>query len=352
MDSLVRFRDGMLPFFSLWRDKKDFYLTVLAFFYAVFGTFCACLSNSYADRVSTNNKVPISEKYSAPDVLLDTLRPYFYSHRWIPRNIPDIFVVVSGLMALGLCLTRKERTCLVLRRYLVILGTLYLLRSPMIALTVLPAPMLYCVADYDENIWYDTLLLMAQMRVSCGDVFFSGHTIIFASSYHVYRTYSPWPLLTTVVGFTSFFGMFSLILATYHYSIDVLAGFILTTGIWMIYHWAAQVDDLKSTTVGKFVQFWENGGASQSKDHWMTDRRQELPKYHYANRHLQYRTEPGTMLSPQRDPKYHGASYSWTPDTQFRGLEGSAEPVTGSGRRSTNRANGRIMHSRPQLAVE
>lgn len=174
----------------LARSKRDMLLLFYSFCYLFVCTFIVCLANTIADRTNTNAFKPASEKYVAPDLLLNSSYKVFESSTWIPKDIADIFVQTCFLMIIGRVLLMGRWTVTVIRRGFYIIGTLYLLRAPMVVLTVLPSPWVNCVTNVNSSLLAETMQLLSQQKLACGDVFFSGHSIIFTSLIFVYWIYN------------------------------------------------------------------------------------------------------------------------------------------------------------------
>lgn len=57
----------------------------------------------------------------------------------------------------------------------------------------------------------------------------------------------------------SIFSMWSLILSSYHYTIDVLAGLLFTVSVWTVFHWIIRIRVLREETwLGALVWFIDN----------------------------------------------------------------------------------------------
>lgn len=65
----------------------------------------------------------------------------------------------------------------IIRRYVLVLGVLFLLRGATIVLTTLPNPQTTCVATATGNTWIEGFLIMFGIHKTCRDMFFSGHTV-------------------------------------------------------------------------------------------------------------------------------------------------------------------------------
>lgn len=295
-----------ITWFKLFRDKWDLVHLFYALIWFTFCVFMVSMANAYADRINPNNKIPLESKYVAPDIVLEPAFKFFQSNTWIPRDIPDVLVQTCTLLCLLRCFMFGQWSVTVLRRCFWIIGFLYLLRAPFVSLTVLPTPWIECEAKFDPDFFTDTFQLFSQQRMPCGDVFFSGHTILFTISILVYWTYNtpspafhltktavlipPAPtarslhrhhhghasttsipqapmIITTrylllcyitniIVTLLAIIGSFSLILASYHYTIDVIMAIVVTVTAWTGYHWCVRIPGLKyGTWVGRLINW-------------------------------------------------------------------------------------------------
>jgi len=61
--------------------------------------------------------------------------------------------------------------------------------------------------------------------------------------------------INVLVTIMNVIGMYSLIMASYHYSIDVLCAFIFSLMFWAIYHWAISIPELGSTWWGDIINY-------------------------------------------------------------------------------------------------
>jgi hypothetical protein len=219
-----------------WRNKKDFCLFIISTVYLLVCMYVVSISNGLTDarnmNLRTSRKQNTTHYTYFPDLLIDgDLR--------IPD--PDIchkLLIPAAVFALILLLCSSFRCFTITRRSFYVIGTMYLLRALCINLTVIPNPNPLCVVEgRSENPFYDGFLILTGQRTACGDIFFSGHTIVFATVFWLYVTYQSSVILTVCIGLYCFVGMFTLVFSRLHYSIDVLTGFILTSLIWSIFHW-------------------------------------------------------------------------------------------------------------------
>ncbi|KAF4709367.1 hypothetical protein FOZ62_029590, partial [Perkinsus olseni] len=117
-----------------------------------------------------------------------------YYHGRTPELLPDLgfylFPRIEILhladywnvsMAVGtmvpVVLFHPERRKVILR-FLAIQGSVFLLRSATIIVTLLPQPYPLCVngSSPDENVFIEAVKIVLGIRITCGDLLFSGHT--------------------------------------------------------------------------------------------------------------------------------------------------------------------------------
>jgi len=286
------------PYLKIYRNNRDIILTLYAAIWFFFCTYLVSLANSYADRINTNvNNTEEDIDYVAPDALLETANKFFTDNTWIPRSIADYLVRFTAGLIILRALTLKSYTLTVSRRILYVMGFVYLLRACFIPLTVLPTPWVTCKKDYKDNIFYDALLIVFQIRAACGDVFFSGHTIMFTLNIVEYWYYCKKIWINILITILNITGMYTLIMASYHYSIDVLCAFIFSVMFWAIYHWAISIPELGATWWGNIVNYFDDP---------LYYEHEELPLAYESNNNImddQRNISDITELSPQDKEK-------------------------------------------------
>ncbi|KAJ2939632.1 hypothetical protein O0L34_g14352 [Tuta absoluta] len=200
--------------------------------------------------VIVHDKVPDMKKYPPlPDLFLDNV-PH------IPWAFDMCEITGSLLMAIWLLvlLFHKHRF-IILRRFFALAGTVFLLRCFTMLITSLSVPgshlkcepRSYPPAD-DLTVWgrrlrqaYD-IWSGAGMSVrgvrTCGDYMFSGHTValtllnFFITEYTSRNLY----LLHILTWVMNMFGIFFILAAHEHYSIDVFIAFYITSRLFLYYH--------------------------------------------------------------------------------------------------------------------
>lgn len=234
------------------KSLRDIQLTIFSLSYFFLCLFIVCIGNSIADRVNPNNLLPVDQRRALPDPLMHVANR-LYRKLGLPYNLSDQLIGVAFLSSLLRIVTLQSLASTVLRRLLYVMATVYLLRAFTVIVTVLPNPLVDCVSEPYPNILYDAIQLFLLRRGSCGDVFFSGHTIIFASSAAIWLTYSRSTPLRILFTTSATLGAFSLVASAYHYTIDVAFGWFVTHWVWTMYHWGVTLPSLQRTWWGDIL---------------------------------------------------------------------------------------------------
>nr|XP_033797023.1 sphingomyelin synthase-related protein 1 isoform X2 [Geotrypetes seraphini] len=138
---------------------------------------------------------------------------------------------------------------IILRRMCSLMGTVFLLRCVTMFVTSLSVPgqHLQCSGKMYDNIWAKLKRAFAiwsgfGMTLTgvhtCGDYMFSGHTVVLTMLNFFVTEYTPrsWNFLHTLSWVLNLFGIFFILAAHEHYSIDVFIAFYITTRIFLYYH--------------------------------------------------------------------------------------------------------------------
>lgn len=214
--------------------------------------------------VIVHERVPDMKRYPPlPDIFLDNV-----------PHIPWAFHMceITGTLLFSIwvcvCIFHKYRMVL-LRRFFALAGTVFLLRCVTMLITSLSVPgtHLQCNQnDYkvdDNNL---TLTEAVSLRISraytiwsglgmsiqgvrtCGDYMFSGHTVALTLLNFFITEYTPRKLyfLHTMTWLLNMFGIFFILAAHEHYSIDVFVAFYITSRLFLYYHTLANNQALMS----------------------------------------------------------------------------------------------------------
>lgn len=213
--------------------------------------------------VLVNDRVPDMQRWPPlPDLFLDLL-PYM---PWA-FDMCEVTALVLGLILLIILIFHKHRT-VVMRRFMLLIGTMFMLRCVTMLITSLsvpgthldcrPMPNATLTSKIERTflIWSNGGMSLRGVR-TCGDYMFSGHTV-FVTMYNFFITeYSPhsFHMLHTVTWVMNLFGIFFILAAHEHYSIDVFVAFYITSRLFLYYHSLANNRALRQPD-RKRTMFW------------------------------------------------------------------------------------------------
>uniref|UniRef100_A0A493SVE8 Phosphatidylcholine:ceramide cholinephosphotransferase 1 n=1 Tax=Anas platyrhynchos platyrhynchos TaxID=8840 RepID=A0A493SVE8_ANAPP len=214
--------------------------TFLAFIYALF-----CFIFTTVTISVVHERVPPKEvQPPLPDAFFDR----FDRVQWA-FSICEI----NGMILVGLWFVQwllLKYKSIISRRFFCIVGTLYLYRCITMYVTTLPVPGMHfkcspkLFGDWESHL-RRIMKLIAGGGLSitgshnmCGDYLYSGHTVILTLTYLFIKEYSPrrlwwyhWLCWTL-----SMVGMFCILLAHDHYTVDVVVAYYITTRLFWWYH--------------------------------------------------------------------------------------------------------------------
>ncbi|XP_062612028.1 sphingomyelin synthase-related protein 1-like [Saccostrea cucullata] len=232
--------------------------TVLSFVYV----FTVFLFTSFV-MVIVHERVPDVEKYPPlPDIFLDNV-PFI---PWA-FQATEIIGMALGATWFTILFFHKHRFIL-MRRMFSLLGTLFLLRSVCMLITSLSVPSKHLACEkksYGDmraklgrafEIWSGLGMTSTGVR-TCGDYMFSGHTVVLTMLNFFITEYTPRKLyyLHTCSWMANMFGVFLILAAHEHYSIDVFVAFYLTSRLFLYYHTLANNRSLMERDKGR-RRFW------------------------------------------------------------------------------------------------
>ncbi|KAJ6661781.1 hypothetical protein lerEdw1_013303 [Lerista edwardsae] len=151
---------------------------------------------------------------------------------------------------------------ILLRRLCSLMGTVFLLRCITMFVTSLSVPgqHLQCSGKLYDSLWAKfrrafaiwTGFGMTLTGVhTCGDYMFSGHTVVLTMLNFFVTEYTPrsWNFLHTLSWVLNLFGIFFILAAHEHYSIDVFIAFYITTRLFLYYHTLANTRAYHQTQI-------------------------------------------------------------------------------------------------------
>ncbi|KAL2078601.1 hypothetical protein ACEWY4_026286 [Coilia grayii] len=194
--------------------------------------------------VIVHERVPDMRTYPPlPDIFLDS----------VPR-IPWAFAMAEACgvilcnIWLVVLLLHKHRSIL-LRRLCSLMGTVFMLRCVTMFVTSLSVPgqHLQCSGKIYGDMWaklHRAVAIWSGFGMSltgvhtCGDYMFSGHTVVLTMLNFFVTEYTPrnWNFIHTLSWVLNLFGIFFILAAHEHYSIDVFIAFYITTRLFLYYH--------------------------------------------------------------------------------------------------------------------
>ncbi|KAJ2582539.1 hypothetical protein GGH95_001477 [Coemansia sp. RSA 1836] len=128
---------------------------------------------------------------------------------------------------------------MLVRRIGWMVAILYFLRSITISVTTVPPSISSCKIDIPQSMWQvikATPDILAGNIGQCTDKIFSGHTAILLISFLFWQRYAThWVILAYSALHTSV-GILTVLLARYHYTIDVVIGALLTFFVHHLYY--------------------------------------------------------------------------------------------------------------------
>ncbi|OXU18588.1 hypothetical protein TSAR_001820 [Trichomalopsis sarcophagae] len=203
--------------------------------------------------VIVHDRVPDMKKYPPlPDIFLDNV-PH------IPWAFDMCEVTGTLLFAIWLLvLIFHKYRFILLRRFFALSGTVFLLRCVTMLITSLSVPgaHLQCqprtIHITDSSSFYNELYNKIEMAYviwrgagmsiqgvrTCGDYMFSGHTVALTMLNFFITEYTPRGLYFahTFTWMLNMFGIFFILAAHEHYSIDVFVAFYITSRLFLYYH--------------------------------------------------------------------------------------------------------------------
>ncbi|XP_067908606.1 phosphatidylcholine:ceramide cholinephosphotransferase 1 [Heterodontus francisci] len=239
----------------------EWWKTFVAFLYALS---CFLLTTVMISVV--HERVPPKEEQPPlPDKFFD----YFNRVEWA-FSICEI----NGMILVGLWLIQwvlMKYKSIVGRRFFFIVGTLYLYRCITMYVTTLPVPGMHfsCSPKLFGDVEAQFRRIMKMIaggglsitgaHTMCGDYLYSGHTVMLTLTYLFIKEYSPkqWWWYHWSCWILSIVGVFCILLAHDHYTVDVVVAYYITTRLFWWYHTMANQQVLKEPSKTNFLsQVW------------------------------------------------------------------------------------------------
>jgi len=168
--------------------------------------------------------------------------------------VGDVLSTVNAVIGFIVVLLHKERM-VVVRRIFLLGAILYGLRAVVLSVTFLPSSFAdrdeICLPQINRTAMYATEiatrfvtyvvtlgLTSGEEKILCGDLMFSGHTVVLSVMYFVQLQYTPKGLvvLRYIAAPITFLGIAALVVSGGHYTMDVLISYWLTSHVFWSYH--------------------------------------------------------------------------------------------------------------------
>uniref|UniRef100_A0A7E4W8W4 PAP2_C domain-containing protein n=1 Tax=Panagrellus redivivus TaxID=6233 RepID=A0A7E4W8W4_PANRE len=168
--------------------------------------------------------------------------------------VGDVLSTVNAVVGFIVVFLHRDRL-IVLRRVFLLGAIMYGLRAVVLGVTFLP-PSFHnrdeiCEPQVNRSAMYTTEILhrfvtyvvtlgltSGQEKILCGDLMFSGHTVVLTIMYFVQLQYTPKGLvaLRYIATPITFLGIAALVVSGGHYTMDVLIAYWLTSTVFWGYH--------------------------------------------------------------------------------------------------------------------
>ncbi|CAB3361928.1 Hypothetical predicted protein [Cloeon dipterum] len=209
--------------------------------------------------VIVHDRVPDMKKYPPlPDIFLDNVPTISWAF-----HMCEVTGSLLLLIWVAVLITHKHRFIL-LRRFFALSGTVFLLRCITMLITSLSVPGthlecnprpygdLWAKIQHAYVIWRGAGMSIQGVR-TCGDYMFSGHTVALTMLNFFITEYTPRRMyfLHTFSWLLNMFGIFFILSAHEHYSIDVFIAFYITSRLFLYYHTLANNQALMQRDSGR-----------------------------------------------------------------------------------------------------
>ncbi|KAJ9060755.1 hypothetical protein DSO57_1027474 [Entomophthora muscae] len=246
---------------------SSFWLTVLSIVWLVTSGVLVGMTNAYLDYTSPFVNIPIGQRSRVHDPLLEAMH-FLFIKLHLPQKLPDMLVSLAPVIIGVRVVCGGHNKWVLLRRACWMIGAGYLMRVPFTLMTVLPNSNLDCHINPNPNFFLYSLELTLQLKKSCGDVVFSGHTVMFMSAcllwhHNPLKGWARW--INSIVWIYSTAGISPLIAATSHYTIDCVLSMAFMLFVWKLYHFALYNDSMRTTNIS-----------------WIIHHLDGCPKLHYS----------------------------------------------------------------------
>ncbi|XP_077999315.1 sphingomyelin synthase-related protein 1-like [Glandiceps talaboti] len=236
----VHMNGGPVPS-KLETDRNETWKLAGCIIYFFVGIFLTTFIETFV-----HDRLPDAEKYPPlPDIVLDNVT----RTEWAGSFAEIVILILGGTMAV-VGLLHKHRL-IVIRRFLCLTTTLFLIRDVTISVTSLPecGQGIPCSHEASPTVWNrvkTSFLTVVKLGLTsaggrlCGAYIYSGHAMIMTNLSFFITEYTPKNaklcVLRAVMWTLAILGMICILLAHSHYTVDVVLGFYVTYSVFTNYH--------------------------------------------------------------------------------------------------------------------
>ncbi|VDN60164.1 unnamed protein product [Dracunculus medinensis] len=243
--------------------RKEILKTMVAFFCMLLSAFL-----NFFILTVIHDIVP---REPLPDIIFMVIPQQKWA--WV---VGDVFSTINAIIGF-ICVFLHKKRLIILRRVLLLGAIMYGLRAIIMSVTFLP-PSFHdrdeiCQPQVNRTVisamdfatrfltYVVTLgLTSGQEKILCGDLMFSGHTIVLTIMYFTQLYYTPKRLafLRYIAAPITFLGIAALVVSGGHYTMDVLIAYWLTSHIFWSYHqlFDSPKTDRSKTPMSRLWWFW------------------------------------------------------------------------------------------------
>ncbi|KAI1730529.1 phosphatidylcholine:ceramide cholinephosphotransferase 2 [Ditylenchus destructor] len=240
-------------------EYKSIFKLALALLYFLLSTYLTCAVMVYVDGRTPDGYPPL------PDLFLDNIPPVPYAF-----ELCELIAVSMALCWTAVILLHKHRV-VILRRTFSLIGSVFIIKCLTMIITSMSVPAHHLICDRNIKgstsfidllqqsfqIWFRVGLTIFGGKRTCGDYMFSGHTATMTLLNHLITEYTPaeWKAFHITSWMMNIVGMFLILAAHEHYSVDVFIAFYISSRMFLYYHTYAY-NHSKFTVTDWRVRLW------------------------------------------------------------------------------------------------
>ncbi|CRH00888.1 sphingomyelin synthase 1, putative [Plasmodium relictum] len=217
---------------------KIFFIRLLyAFIFGIIGVYIQCYSIILSDSYYNAGDEPLKDRIHE----LFKKIPPFINTVFVNGNIMILSIIT--LLRFGLFFPFLLSLTMLIRMILM-LSLIYYIRSLFIYVTTIPCPISTCKPLRDksflENLYSSYLIIFAQVY-ECTDLIISGHTAYTTLLKFLWIFYEKNIYIKVCISIYSLFIFSIIIISRFHYTVDVLMGYVFGASVFICYHYLLDI---------------------------------------------------------------------------------------------------------------